>query len=362
MKDCEKYIELLDGYVDNTLTAELRAEVERHLEQCSECRHEVEHLRMITQALHDLPVPETPVELREHVLKSISASEENHLVARFKSLFSFHNVRFAGEVAAIFLCLYIGWQIFIAPTHEFDRARQQPRIGVIDEESRARILKPAQEDTRFVVTPEPSASPSFDRTLQESSTPKTPAIVSREVKEPHAEVDLLGSKSPVSSMAQPEQPLGQLDALQSKDSKDSTAAPAYPSISRRAPVPGKDRKEISTSELGLSGIEQMTLRVQPSKKISFQKREITDNEIGEGIHKDTSALEIKTIMQESGCKFLSDKSTDKGTAQELYFACPISNFEPALTNLRKNNYECVITGTTPSHLTTDTLLLQIVPE
>ena len=51
----ERYAELLNDFVDDRLTPELRTELEAHLDQCAECRHEVAGLRSLLVEAGRLP-------------------------------------------------------------------------------------------------------------------------------------------------------------------------------------------------------------------------------------------------------------------------------------------------------------------
>jgi hypothetical protein len=58
--NCERMDALLNDYVDGSLSASERSEVERHLDECAACRLENERLRALLAAAADLPREETP--------------------------------------------------------------------------------------------------------------------------------------------------------------------------------------------------------------------------------------------------------------------------------------------------------------
>jgi len=56
--NCEKYSELLVSYMDGRAAAAQRAEVDRHLLACAECRTRVAEFRGVWTALDAAPAPE----------------------------------------------------------------------------------------------------------------------------------------------------------------------------------------------------------------------------------------------------------------------------------------------------------------
>jgi anti-sigma factor RsiW len=64
----------IQDLLDNRLDAPMRAEVERHLESCAECRHEFEALRWTKLfAAKQFAAKEAPSELRQSILRSLKA-------------------------------------------------------------------------------------------------------------------------------------------------------------------------------------------------------------------------------------------------------------------------------------------------
>ena len=67
----DRYEELLGPYVLGELSAEEERELERHLEECSRCRHELDRVRQTHNLLRELAANEPPAELKGRVLAQV---------------------------------------------------------------------------------------------------------------------------------------------------------------------------------------------------------------------------------------------------------------------------------------------------
>ncbi len=112
MPNCEKYKDWLDEYLDGVLPEEKAEELKQHLATCAECRLTLEHLQLIASALKELPVPPTPAELRQRVQEKLTRQPKPSSISRWHKFFTFRRLQVIGEIAALFLVIYIGWQIF----------------------------------------------------------------------------------------------------------------------------------------------------------------------------------------------------------------------------------------------------------
>ncbi|MCX7765102.1 MAG: zf-HC2 domain-containing protein [Candidatus Sumerlaeia bacterium] len=119
MTGCDKYKDWFDDYLDGVLTDEKAVELKHHLTACASCRQTLEHLQLIASALKELPVPPTPPELRQKVQDKLTEQQGGSFIARWRGLFTFRRLRLIGEIAALFLILYIGWQIFYSSKARF---------------------------------------------------------------------------------------------------------------------------------------------------------------------------------------------------------------------------------------------------
>ena len=72
---CPHLLENLSDYLDGEASAELCAEIERHLDGCADCRVVVDTLRKTVSLYHELPQPELPPEARLRLYKSLDLSE-----------------------------------------------------------------------------------------------------------------------------------------------------------------------------------------------------------------------------------------------------------------------------------------------
>ena len=72
---CPHLLENLSDYLDGAASAELCAEIERHLEGCADCSVVVDTLRKTITLYHELPQPELSTEARWRLYKSLDLSE-----------------------------------------------------------------------------------------------------------------------------------------------------------------------------------------------------------------------------------------------------------------------------------------------
>lgn len=74
--NCKKIKNLLQLYIDNTLTFGEKQIVEKHLEKCSACRAELKSLSSAIQIIKSLPEVSTPPDFTEKLMSKISQIEE----------------------------------------------------------------------------------------------------------------------------------------------------------------------------------------------------------------------------------------------------------------------------------------------
>jgi anti-sigma factor RsiW len=72
---CRHLLDELSDYLDDEASAEMCAEIERHLTDCADCRVVVDTLRRTIQLYHDLPSPVLPEAARERLYKSLDLAE-----------------------------------------------------------------------------------------------------------------------------------------------------------------------------------------------------------------------------------------------------------------------------------------------
>ncbi len=72
---CRHLLDELSDYLDGAASAEMCAEIERHLADCGDCRVVVDTLRRTIQLYHALPQPDLPAAARERLYKSLDLAE-----------------------------------------------------------------------------------------------------------------------------------------------------------------------------------------------------------------------------------------------------------------------------------------------
>ncbi len=74
-ESCRHLLDELSDYLDEAASAEMCAEIERHLTDCADCRVVVDTLRRTIQLYHELPSPALPEAARERLYKSLDLAE-----------------------------------------------------------------------------------------------------------------------------------------------------------------------------------------------------------------------------------------------------------------------------------------------
>ncbi|HET7090598.1 MAG TPA: anti-sigma factor [Anaerolineae bacterium] len=72
---CQHLLGGLSEYLDGEASADLCAEVERHLAECADCRVLVDTLRKTVSLYRELPQPEMPTAARERLYTSLDLAE-----------------------------------------------------------------------------------------------------------------------------------------------------------------------------------------------------------------------------------------------------------------------------------------------
>ena len=72
---CHHLLENMSAYLDGETSAELCAEIERHLAGCQDCQVVVDTLRKTIALYHELPQPTLPPEARLQLYASLDLSE-----------------------------------------------------------------------------------------------------------------------------------------------------------------------------------------------------------------------------------------------------------------------------------------------
>lgn len=112
MRECEKYAELIHGYIDNGLSAQERKKLENHLAGCANCKKQIEIFSNLKMTLRERTVPEpVPASLRERIAgRELKPSGLNPfvLIRRWGLVFS---------AVAIIIGVVIFYQQRMKPSH-----------------------------------------------------------------------------------------------------------------------------------------------------------------------------------------------------------------------------------------------------
>jgi anti-sigma factor RsiW len=75
---CRELLDGLSAYIEGEASADLCAELERHLAECGDCRVVVDTLRQTIRLYRNLPPPAFPFEARERLYQSLELARFVH--------------------------------------------------------------------------------------------------------------------------------------------------------------------------------------------------------------------------------------------------------------------------------------------
>lgn len=134
-------------YVSDLLTRAERAEYERHIAECEECRAEVGRYRRMAEMLRGLPRAEAPAELSEYVMRRLAA--EDAPAPKAKRVAFFRLPVFQAAAAALMLAVGVGL-VFYAHNLPQDAGTK------IAEQIEKEPVSPVKEDAAEVSAGAPS--------------------------------------------------------------------------------------------------------------------------------------------------------------------------------------------------------------
>jgi anti-sigma-K factor RskA len=79
----DRFEELLGSYLLGELTVEEERELERHLEECSKCRYELDRVHQTHNLLRKLAASEPPAELKDQVLAQVRGETPARSIGRW---------------------------------------------------------------------------------------------------------------------------------------------------------------------------------------------------------------------------------------------------------------------------------------
>jgi hypothetical protein len=121
---CHEARELFSDWADDALSAEARARLDAHLDQCAECRKELERFSATVALLHRVERPRAPVGFVDRVL--VTASPVPWYRRLIQYLLLPLSVKLPAEVAALLLVAGLAVYVF-QRTPELQRAAQETR-------------------------------------------------------------------------------------------------------------------------------------------------------------------------------------------------------------------------------------------
>ena len=77
-QDCRELLGELSAYLDGEASAEVCAEIRRHMADCEKCRVVVDTLRKTVTLYHTVLQPEMPEQARERLYKVLDLSDFLH--------------------------------------------------------------------------------------------------------------------------------------------------------------------------------------------------------------------------------------------------------------------------------------------
>jgi hypothetical protein len=119
--NCSKIQNLLSDYYDDELSAELRANVDAHLENCSDCATELAGFENLSSLAAGLDTPETPAAVWSAVAQELDKDQpEQKVVASSVSMSRNTIFKYAAALAATVLIGFVGFQLFYHGDHDHE--------------------------------------------------------------------------------------------------------------------------------------------------------------------------------------------------------------------------------------------------
>lgn len=101
---CQEICELIPAYIDGMLSSSLRETVDRHLQNCQECKSELQDLEFVSALIRGLPPVEPLPEFRKNLSKKLEQLDRKKVMS-FRSLIS---GRWPAVAAAVSFLLVMG--------------------------------------------------------------------------------------------------------------------------------------------------------------------------------------------------------------------------------------------------------------
>lgn len=116
------YSKFISDYLEDILSKEDKIKFEEHLKNCPSCNNEIQNFRNLETLLSNLPEYKAPADIKDKVLTSVyfKQSRKNAF-----GIFSYRSLIKIGEVAAIFVLILIGWNLYKNKNEIIDKYEQK---------------------------------------------------------------------------------------------------------------------------------------------------------------------------------------------------------------------------------------------
>ncbi|MFT5303668.1 MAG: anti-sigma factor RsiW [Mariniblastus sp.] len=119
--NCSEIQNLISAYYDDELSAELGANVDAHLQNCSSCAAELAGFKHLSSLAAGLGTPVAPTAIWSAVAQELDKNQpEQRVVARSVSMSRHALFKYAAALAATVLIGFVGFQLFFHGDHNHE--------------------------------------------------------------------------------------------------------------------------------------------------------------------------------------------------------------------------------------------------
>ncbi len=162
----ERFAELIDAYIDGTISDDDKTFFENHARACDTCKQELEEAKSIQSALHELPALEAPSDFTQKV----NALIDKELNLTFRDKLLKHITRYRGGYSAAAACLVLAAVLGVGSL-KTELTDVTPSVAV-----ETQTAMP-QESAKPLPTPPPAEEEAATETVSPIVTVTSPGIV-----------------------------------------------------------------------------------------------------------------------------------------------------------------------------------------
>lgn len=226
MKNCGKYREMTEAYIDGFLSDAEKAEFEEHINSCSECRKELEFSRAVRSELKKIELPSPPPDFLDRVNAAIDAEIGGN--KKSKKIYAFFGRR---SISAIAACALIAVFLGVNADNELTK-----KISINDEISDMVFNDIIKQDANAAseLLPGAESSEAADKTAEAES--KSAAA---------------GTKTKAEAKKQnsaPEKKSEEITQKESKAEETAVGSAAVAAKTEETPMPQKEESASAESE------------------------------------------------------------------------------------------------------------------